>query len=151
MNVKRVSLMSIALVFAIVAIMTVPTYAYRMWDSDSDTGAYIHITASVAGDFYHGKLYAPAAYVRATILEDLPDNHVLVVCWRFWWVDENLVIHEQFDTEDFPSYRYKDQSVKIEPSGLPNVVYCVIAEGRAGYNAVWDTDFVLVSLPFMIE
>ncbi len=149
MNGKKVSLLSIAFVFTMVAIMTAPTYAYLAWDFDSDSGDYIFIQAAVGGDMYHMKLYNPSAYVFAYIEEDLPDNYVLVVYWHFWWVDENLVIHEEFDTEDFPGYRYEGQSVKIEPE-LPSVVLVITAEGRAGYDGVWDTDFVLASLPLVI-
>ena len=149
MNKKRVSLMSMALAFTMVAMMTAPTYAYPMWNFDSDTGDYIYIDAGVAGNWHSGKLYSPDAYVYVYIQEDLPDDHVLVLYWRFTWVDLNRVVHSEFDTEDFPGYRYKGQSVRIEPSGLPSVVLVIIAEGRAGYDGVWDTRLVCASLPFL--
>ena len=149
MNGKKVSLMSIAFVFTMVAIMIVPTYAELIEDFDTDTGDYIFIKASVSGDMYQMKLYSPSAYIFALIEEDLPDNNDLVVYWHFLWLDENYVIHEESDTEEFPGYRYEGQSVKIEPSELPSVVLLITAEGRAGYDDVWDTDLVLASLPLM--
>jgi hypothetical protein len=134
-----------------IAMMTVPSYAYPLWNFDSDSGDYIFIEAGVAGNWHQGKLYNPDAYIYVYIHTDLPDNYVLVLFWHFWWVDENFVVHEEFDTEDFPGYRYKGQSVRIEPSGLPDVVIVIMAEGRAGYDAVWDTRKVLASLPFVMS
>jgi len=149
MEKKKVSLMSIAFVFTMVAIMTVPTYAYLIENFDTDTGDYIFIKACVYGDMHGLKLYCPNAYIYALIEEDLPDNNDLVVYWRFWWLDENYGIHEESDTEQFPGYRYEGQSVKIEASGLPSVVLLIIAEGKAGYDDVWDTRLVRASLPLV--
>jgi len=148
MNKKKVSLMSIVFVVTMVAIMTVPSYAVLVENTDSDSGDYIYIKACVSGDMYGLKLYSPNAYVRAVIEEDLPDNNDLVVYWRFLWLDENFVWHEDSDTEEFPGYRYEGQTVKIEASGLPSVVLQITAIGRAGYDDVWDTRLVITGLPF---
>lgn len=150
MNGKKVSLLSIAFVFTAIAMMTTPTYAYLIWNFDSDSGDYIFIEAAVGGNMYRMKLYSPSAYIFAYIEEDLPDNNDLVVYWHFWWLDENYVIHEESDTEEFSGYRYEGQSVKIEPSELPSVVLLIVAEGRAGYDGVWDTDLVIASLPLVM-
>ncbi len=148
MNKKKVSLMSIVFVVTMVAIMTVPSYAELIEKTDSDSGDYIYIKTCVSGDMYGLKLYCPNAYVRIYIEEDLPDNNDLVVYWHFLWLDENFVWHEDSDTEEFSGYRYKGQTVKIEASGLPSVVLQITAEGRAGYDDVWDTRLVITGLPF---
>ena len=149
MEKKKVSLLSIVFVFTMVAIMIVPAYAGLLDDLDSDSGDYVYIEAYVCGYWNQGKLYSPSAYIYALIEEDLPDNNYLVVYWYFWWVDENFGIHGESDTEEFPGYRYEGQSVKIDASGLPSVVYLMVAEGKAGYDDVWDTDLVRASVPIV--
>ena len=148
-NRKIVALTSATLALAMIALIMTPAYAYGMWNFDYDTGDYIYIEAGVAGNYNGGKLYSPAAYIKATILEDLPLDYVLVIYWRFEWTDVNHVLHVQYDTEDLPGYHYQGQTKRIEPTGLPYVVYDIVAEGRAGYDGIWDTDLVCASLPWL--
>lgn len=147
---KKVGFVSIAIALAMLATITAEAYAYGMWNFDSDYGDYIYIQAAVAGNWHMGKLYSPDAYIYVSILEDLPGDHVLVLYWRFQCMDCDGNQHVYFDTEDYPNIRYKGQTKRIEPpEPLPNCVYFIIASGRAGYDAVWDTRLVTASLPFL--
>lgn len=147
---KKVGLISIVVALAMVATMTAEAFAYGMWNFDSDTGDYIYIQAGVAGNWHMGKLYSPDAYIYAYLEEDLPDDECLVLYWRFEWVDCNRQRHFVYDTEDYPTIRYKGQSKRIDaPPELPSCVLCIFAIGRAGYGGEWDTRKVCASLPFL--
>ena len=148
MSQKKIGVMSIALVFAFAAAMIVPSIVFASWNIQSGSGDYTTVQVAVAGNFRNGKLYGPAAYVKAVIDHDLPDNHSLIIYYRFEWTDLNQVSHIQ-EGVNTTSCTKAGQWIRIDCTGLPSVVYDIYAEGRAGYDGVWDTPLVSASLPWL--
>jgi hypothetical protein len=145
---KKMGLMSIALVFAFAAMLTVPTFAYGMWNFDSDTQYYTYVQAAVAGNYNGGKLYSPAAYVKAVVEHDLPSGCFLKVYWHFEWTDINRVTHSSENTT-YTNLHNADEWIRIDCVGLPNVVYDIAADGQAGFNCIFETRLVSASLPYL--
>jgi hypothetical protein len=139
---------SIFLALVAIAAFASIAHAYPMNAFDTKTGAYTTVQVAVAGNYINGKIYNPAAYVKAVIDKNLPSPYCLVVYYYFEWEDLNHVVHYQYDTVDCPGYTTAGQWVRFFATGLPSQVYYIVAEGRAGYDGVWDTDMASISVPF---
>lgn len=145
---KKIGLMSIALVFAFTALLTAPTFAYGMWNFASDTAYYTGIEVGVAGNYNGGNLYSPAAYAKGWVIHDLPNGYKLKIYYYFEWTDMNFVTHNQTGTY-YSNCSKAGEWYRVVATGLPNVVYDIIAEGQAGFNCVFETDLVSASLPYL--
>jgi len=141
----------ISIVFALAAIATLAAiaHAYPMSSYDDKVGDYITVQAAVSGQYINGKIYSPAAYVKAVIDENLPSPYCLVVYYYFEWEDLNHVVHYQYDTLDCPGNTTAGQWFRFFATSLPSQVYYLVAEGKAGYDGVWDTELASVSIPFV--
>jgi len=149
LNRKKLGAASTALAIAMVAIMMQPVYAEPLYNFDTEYGTYTIADVGVCGQLgFDFKLYSPAAYATGIIYQDLPSGYTLKVQYRFEWMDEDFVVTVQEDIR-YTSLTKAGQSVRIEPSGLPYVVYYIVAEARAGYGNVWDTDWACASLPWV--
>lgn len=139
---------SIVIAFAAIATLAAIAHAYPMSRFDTKTGDYTTVQAAVSGQYVNGKIYSPAAYVKAVIDKNLPSPYCLVVYYYFEWEDLNHIVHYQYDTLDYPSKTNAGDWVRIPAIDLPSQVYYLVAEGKAGYDGVWDTELASVSIPF---
>jgi len=137
-------------VFALAAIATLAAIAnaYPMSSFDTKKGAYTTVQAAVSGQYVNRKIYSPAAYAKAVIDKNLPSPYCLVVYYYFEWEDLNHVVHYQYDTLDYPDKTDAGDWVRISAIDLPSQVCYLVAEGKAGYDGVWDTELASVSIPF---
>ena len=141
----------ISIVFALAAIATLAAiaHAYPMSSYDDKIGDYTTVQAAVSGNYFGGKIYSPAAYVKAVIDVNIPSPYCLVVYYYFEWEDMNNVVHYQYDTLDYPDKTDAGEWVRILAIDIPSPVYYLVAEGKAGYDGVWDTELASVSIPFV--
>jgi len=147
MNKIKVTTMSIAFAVTLIAMMLTSAYAYGMWNFDEKYGTYSTVQVGVAGNYNRGKLYSPAAYVKGIVDIDLPNGYSLIVIYHFEWTDINGVTHYQDGQAEIPGIA--GNWVRIEPTGLPSVVYDIVAEGRNMYDNINDTALASASLPWL--
>ena len=114
---------------------------------DLEQGEYTEVLVGIAGTLIQMKLYNPAAFVRGTIDHNLPYPFTMIIYWYFEWEDLNYVVHTQTGVTD-TNLSSAGQSYTIYATGLPRQVIYMYAEGRVGYDGIWDTPLASVGVPF---
>lgn len=143
---KKIAAISAALVCTMVALLIVSPHVYGANAFDSATGSHLYVEVGVAGNYFNGTLYSPAAYVKARVVTTIQNNGWYLY-YHFEWEDMNHVTHYQESCNYYTNSTAGFQ-VRIDCTGLPNQVIYIAADGRAGYGGDWDTRLVSASLPW---
>jgi hypothetical protein len=114
---------------------------------DLQQGTYTEVLVGIAGTLLQMKLYNPAAFVKGTIDQNLPYPFTMIIYWYFEWEDLNYVVHIETN-ETVTTFTSAGQSYTIYATGLPRQVIYMYAEGKVGYDGIWDTPLASVGVPF---
>lgn len=143
---KKIAMISVGLACAIVALLVFSPYVYGANAFDSDMGSHLYVEVGVAGNFFNGTVYSPAAYAKGRVNVTIPNNGWYLY-YHFEWEDMSHTMHYQESCNYYTNSTAGFQ-VRIDCTGLPSKVYYIAADARVGYGGDWDTRLVSASLPW---